>query len=238
VPKPYKPRASKEEVQVMGGDSAQLIRDLLFGIVPLIFALTVHEYAHALSANLLGDTTAESQGRLTLNPIPHIDPIGTLLLPVLMTIAGGGFIFGWAKPVPFNPTRFSRRITMRTGVLIVAAAGPISNLIMAFISVALISIAYHGGWLPEPVFLLLRSLLMLNVVLFVFNMLPVYPLDGQKVLSSLLPGEKALAFERFSQRYGTWMLLGVLVVGGRIIGPTVVSIVRGLTELVGLPPLI
>src|SRR5262252_9131058 len=106
-------------------------------LVPLLLSLTVHEWAHAYSAHRLGDDTAERQGRLTLNPIPHIDLVGTLLLPLL------GVPFGWAKPVPVNPARFKRTVNMRTGMLITAAAGPFSNLVLAILAAVILGIIHR-----------------------------------------------------------------------------------------------
>lgn len=205
-------------------------------LVPLVLSLTVHEYAHALSAKLLGDDTAERGGRLTLNPIVHADPIGTVLLPLILVIFNAPFGFGWAKPVPVTPQRFSRKVSMRTGMLIVSAAGPLSNLVMAFISAGAISLLFHTGTLdPEgAVASLLVQLIVLNIALFVFNLIPVYPLDGQKVLTGLLSYDAAIRFERFSARYGTWLLVGVFVLAQRALFLPVSLIYRSMLTIVGL----
>lgn len=174
----------------------------------MILCLTVHEYAHALAARFLGDTTAEAQGRLTLNPVSHIDPFGTLLFPlvsIFMTTAGGvaGFpYFGWAKPVPYNPLGFrrpfawlkGRPISMRLGTVVVAAAGPLSNLVFALLCTAGLMIWYR--WSPmdftgpirmNPGVSLLYATMQINVMLFLFNLIPIPPLDGSRVLANLLP---------------------------------------------------
>jgi len=152
--------------------------------IPLLLSLTVHEWAHAWSAYRLGDPTAEREGRLTLNPLAHMDPIGTLLVPLLAP-------FGWAKPVPINIGLFHSKVGMRTGVMLVAAAGPVSN-----ICIALLSIAILVGWaflcgsvelIPVSVYSLLNTAIWLNVLLAVFNMIPIPPLDGSRIVDALMP---------------------------------------------------
>ena len=191
-----------------------IIRRAILVLVPMILSLTVHEYAHALAGKKLGDNTAEGMGRLTLNPIAHIDPIGTLLLPLILIVSSSGLFFGWAKPVPVNPTRFSRKFSMRTGMMIVAAAGPLSNLTMAILCAALFSVGVHTGILvniPEAIQMLFVTMIGINVALFIFNMIPVYPLDGQKVLAGLLKGEMAVRYERFNAQMGSWLLIGLII---------------------------
>lgn len=193
-------------------------------LIVLLLSLTVHEWAHAISAWWLGDDTAARMGRLTLNPIAHMDPIGTLLLPLL------GIPFGWAKPVPVNPARFKRGVSMTTGMMITAAAGPISNIILAVVC----SVIY-GGLLrfdpellytqPALNFLLSRSI-MINVVLALFNLLPIPPLDGSRIVEGVLPYRMRPQWEQFA-RFAPLLLLGVFFFGGRVIsGP--VSYVQGM----------
>jgi len=165
-------------------------------LIPLVLSLTVHEWAHAYSAFRLGDDTAARMGRLTLNPIPHIDPIGTLLLPLL------GVPFGWAKPVPVNPSNFDRKISMRTGDVIVSIAGPFSNLVLAVICVIALALLYRFA--PETMFehravgMLLERGFVINVILALFNMLPVPPLDGGHVANGLMPYRFRPQWERFA----------------------------------------
>ncbi|MBI5545123.1 MAG: site-2 protease family protein [Deltaproteobacteria bacterium] len=180
-------------------------------LVPMLLSLTVHEFAHAWSAYKLGDDTAERMGRMTLNPLVHIDPIGTILLPLI------GVPFGWAKPVPVDPTRFSRAVSMSTGGIITAAAGPFSNLVMAMLSSLVFALMHR--WMPETlygakggVFILLRYLLLINVSLALFNMLPLPPLDGSRVVDGLMPYSLRDSWERFAQ-VGPFLLLGILVYG-------------------------
>ena len=183
------------------------ILDRVMIIIPLILSLTVHEWAHAWSAHLLGDDTASRQGRLTLDPLVHIDPIGTLLLPIM------GVPFGWAKPVPVNPARFTRKISMAKGLLLTAAAGPASNVVLAFLCTVLLAVLFRTApeWLLRnaAVFYLLRYGLLLNLSLAVFNMLPIPPLDGSRVAEGLLPYRWRGIWERYA-RYGALVLLAVI----------------------------
>lgn len=218
-------------------DIQDILQRAVIIMVPLILSLTVHEYAHALAAKILGDDTAEARGRLTLNPLAHIDPVGTLLVPLMLVLSNASFGFGWAKPVPFSPTRFTRKVSLRTGTLIVAAAGPLSNLVMAFLCAVAYSIAAHAGVFAggDNAFHDLGiQLIFLNIALFIFNLIPVYPLDGQKVLSGILSYNHALAFERFSARYGMFLLIAVFVFGGRIMFYPVLFIFKAMFTVVGL----
>lgn len=184
--------------------------------VPVMLSLSVHEWAHAASAYKLGDDTAARMGRMTLNPISHIDPVGTLLLPALQVISTGSVLFAWAKPVPVNPANFSRRVTMSQGNVIVSAAGPASNLVLALIAAIALGVSFRFGWGSEAVLHFLGSMFILNIGLAVFNLLPVPPLDGSKVLHGLLPRGAAAAYERIFP-YAPFLLLGVLLLGRDLI---------------------
>lgn len=168
---------------------ANWIADRLLILIPLWFSLGVHECAHAWAVRRLGDDTAERLGRLTLNPLAHIDPIGTLLLPLL------GVPFGWAKPVPVNPLRFRREVNMRTGMMITAIAGPISNVCLTAISIVALAavIRFAPQWaVPKhPVVQILVMMMYMNVVLATFNMLPIPPLDGSRIADALIPNAAA-----------------------------------------------
>jgi Zn-dependent protease len=163
----------------------EFILDRLRIWVPLVLSLSVHEWAHAWSAYRLGDDTAARMGRMTLNPLAHIDPVGTVLLPLL------GVPFGWAKPVPVNPVRFRREIHMRTGMMITAAAGPISNVCMAFgcmvVLACLIAFNVDMGNVTERVLQLIQWGMIINVILAVFNLFPIPPLDGSRIADGLMP---------------------------------------------------
>jgi Zn-dependent protease len=223
------------------GGFVHLLAKGVLVLVPMLLSLTVHEYAHAWSASKLGDNTAERLGRLTLNPLAHADPVGTFLLPMISVVAGGAGasvpFFGWAKPVPFDPARFSRRVSMRFGTVLVAAAGPLSNLLLALLCGGLLSLAAHTGLqqsVPEPLLTLATIMMITNISLCVFNLIPIYPLDGQKVLAGLLRGEAATRFEYLSYRFGWMGLMLVIVFAPDLMARPVMFINFGLQALFGL----
>lgn len=222
--------------------------DLLFRIVttliPMILAIGVHEYAHVAMAYWLGDDTGARMGRLTLNPIAHVDPVGTLLLPILWIIstsAGANIpYFGWGKAAPYNPMRLTRkfggqRINMRTAEMLVAFAGPLSNVILALITFVVVVVMFKSGMDTEsynsPVYLAIRFLL-LNVALAIFNMIPLSPLDGSKVLVAFLPSNLANWF--FKTANAQNILLFVVVffgLGSYVIAPVQQAVLTGLFAL-------
>ena len=204
-------------------------------LVPLILSLSVHEYFHAWAARRLGDDTAERAGRLTLNPIAHVDPIGTLVLPMILIYTTGMPYFAWAKPVPFNPTRFRRDITMRNGSMLVAFAGPLSNLILLIIVSLILAASLRWFALPGAMYMLLQAMMRLNAALFVFNLIPIFPLDGHKVLSGLLPRQLADSYDAVNYKFGNWVLLIIIVTGaGRFLRVPVEALVHGVASLTGL----
>jgi Zn-dependent protease len=182
--------------------------DRLVLLVSLWLSLSIHECAHAWAAWKLGDDTAEKLGRLTLNPLAHLDPIGTVLLPLL------GVPFGWAKPVPVQPHRFTRRVTMRTGMMLTAIAGPVSNLVLAAVSIVLLAmlIRFRPGTVEtqQALFTLLRTMIFLNVILATFNAIPIPPLDGSRVADALMPEALRPGWENFC-RLGPIALVAVIV---------------------------
>jgi Zn-dependent protease len=207
---------------------------VLIGFTVLLLSLTFHEAAHALSADILGDPTARMLGRVSLNPAAHIDPIGTILFPlVAMLGAAAGTnvpIIGWAKPVPVNTSNL--RGHWKRKYMLIAAAGPASNLVLATISaIGVRLIGFEGGSNPATaqIFQFLLFMVLTNVLLAVFNMIPVPPLDGGNVLSGLLRGGAAEAFNNI-RPYGMLILYGLLLSGilWRIVGPVQEVIVRGL----------
>ena len=158
-------------------------------LVPMLLSLSVHEFSHAWVADRLGDDTPRRQGRLTLSPLEHYDVFGTFIVPIAAAIFGGYSFIGWARPVEVNPVRLTRRFPMRTGMAFVALAGPLSNLLLAVISVALLALVQRMS--PEALFAqdgrgamvyLLRAMFFVNVGLCVFNLLPLPPLDGSRLL--------------------------------------------------------
>jgi len=188
------------------------VQALALTLLVMVFSLTVHEFAHAYVAYRLGDDTAARQGRLSLSPVSHVDPIGTLLIPAVSLYLGGIGLIGWARPVPVSPVRFSRKVSMRTGMALVAVAGPVSNLLLAILSIAVYAIGDHTGTLlrePTGEFsafgVLLVHLFHVNVALAIFNLLPIPPLDG----SRLLPR----SFDEWAQRIApvSFVLLLVLI---------------------------
>jgi Zn-dependent protease len=185
---------------------------LLAGIPALLLALTFHEYAHGKMAYLLGDPTPRYQGRLTLNPLAHLDPLGTLLL----IVAG----FGWAKPVQVNPFYF--QMERRKAMMLVALAGPLMNLVLAYLGAVAWRISASWGWQGDFLFSFFNLLVVYNVVLAVFNLLPIPPLDGSRILAGLVSRESANYIYGL-ETLGPFLLLFLIATGitGRIMQPLV-----------------
>jgi Zn-dependent protease len=204
------------------------IQALSIALLPLLFAITVHEVAHGWVALKFGDKTAMMMGRLTLNPIKHIDPIGTVLVPLVL-LAMGGFIFGWAKPVPvtWQNLRHPKR-----DMAFVAVAGPASNLLMAIFWALIVKFGALMGpdsWMGTPLVSMGKFGIFINLVLMVLNLLPLPPLDGGRIMTSILPGPLAWKFSRI-EPYGFYILLALLITNvlGMIIGPPI----EGLSKLI------
>ena len=181
---------------------------LLIYIIPLLFAITLHEAAHGWTASKLGDHTARMMCRVTLDPTKHIDPIGTIAIPLVLLLSSSGFIFGWAKPVPIN---FNALRNGKNGMIWVALAGPGANIVMAvcWLFVMIIAINMNIAVLIE----MGRIGILVNCVLAVFNLLPIPPLDGSRVISALLPNRLAYQYNQLEQ-YGLYILLGLMFLGG------------------------
>ena len=181
---------------------------LLIYIIPLLFAITLHEAAHGWVASKLGDHTARMMGRVTLDPTKHIDPIGTIAIPLVLLLSSSGFIFGWAKPVPIN---FNALRSGKNGMIWVALAGPGANMFMAicWLFVMIVAIKMNIAVLIE----MGRVGILVNCVLAVFNLLPIPPLDGSRVISALLPNRLAYQYNQLEQ-YGLYILLGLMFIGG------------------------
>ena len=205
---------------------------IFISLVVLAFSLSFHEMAHAWTAWRLGDPTAYNEGRVSMNPAVHVDPIGTILFPLVGLIAAAAGtslpLIGWAKPVPFLVRNLSRP---RRDVILIAIAGPISNLILATLVAIVIRVAFSGGWMTfDPYgnpagasWQYLRLGLITNLALAVFNMIPIPPLDGGKVLSNLLPLRSGLAFDELAGQYGFILLYALLLTGilSKIVGPPI-----------------
>jgi Zn-dependent protease len=217
-------------------EELSIVQRIAVWALPILFAITVHEVAHGWMALRLGDHTAQMMGRLTLNPINHIDPIGTLVVPGILLLLGG-VIFGWAKPVPVS---WDKLRNPRRDMAIVALAGPIANLIMAifwaFISRLGIALAPGIPIVGVPLAYMGIAGVFINAILMMLNLIPLPPLDGGRVLVGLLPGPFAYKVSRI-EPYGFFILLGLLFTGilWDILWPLVDILLTGLVGLVGVP---
>jgi len=215
-------------------DIASTVQGLLIAAPPILVAITFHEASHGFIANRLGDPTAKFVGRLTLNPIKHIDPVGTIILPIFLYIFSG-FIIGWAKPVPINPNNFRNP---KRDMAISAAAGPLINIILALLSILIIWLIIFplSRVLPDlmtktvlvPLHQMLRVSAVINVVLAIFNMIPIPPLDGGRVAVGILPHEQAMALSKL-EPYGFFIVIFLfffLKIGSFIFGPVINFVLR------------
>lgn len=204
----------------MDASSVDVIRRLLISAPAILVAITFHEVAHGFVANKLGDPTAKFVGRLTLNPLVHIDPFGTIILPLMMHfLTNGQFVFGYAKPVPINPSNFQNP---RQGMALSAVAGPVMNIALAIISAVILKLlivplstvmpAGVNETVLKPLFLMATASVVINVVLAAFNMIPIPPLDGGRVLTGLLPQKQAMSFSRI-EPFGFIIVLVLIYTG-------------------------
>ncbi len=200
--------------------------DIIFSIAVLIMSVVIHEVSHGYAALYLGDPTAKYAGRLTINPLKHLDLFGSVILPILLVITKAGFIIGWAKPVPYNPynVRYGR-----WGEALVALAGPASNFLLAFLFGLMFRLG--DGLLPAPFLSLALSIVLINVVLAVFNLVPIPPLDGSKLLFAILPPQ-AVEIRSALERYGIFLAFIFILFLWRFLLPTmsfVFSLITGVS---------
>lgn len=204
-----------------------IVQKIAVLLLPVLFAITVHEAAHGWVANKLGDATARMLGRITLNPLKHIDPIGTVILPLFMFITAG-FLFGWAKPVPVT---WRNLRSPKRDMGLVAMAGPGINLVMALIWAMLVKLGVAiigiSEWVAVPLIYMGSAGVMINVVLMVLNLMPILPLDGGRVLASLLPPRYAIGFSQL-EPYGMVLIILLLITGvlGRVMWPIIQFVIE------------
>jgi Zn-dependent protease len=218
-----------------------LIQKIAVFALPVIFAITLHEAAHGYVARYFGDMTAAAAGRITANPVRHIDPVGTILVPLIILVTskllgGGTILFGWAKPVPVN---FANLRRPKQDMLWVAAAGPGMNLVMAVFWALMIQLghALGSGFASTPLMLMGAAGVFINVILMALNLIPLPPLDGGRIAVSLLPMRQAIRFSRI-EPYGLFILLGLLFTGvlGIILWPVITLFIGLVALFTGLEP--
>lgn len=199
--------------------------DIVFQLIILLFSAIVHEVAHGYAALFQGDTTAKYENRLTLNPLRHIDPFGSVILPLMLFLFHSPLLFGWAKPVPFNPYNLRNR---KWGEAIVAAAGPVVNIIIAIIFGLILRFGIAS--LSAPAIFIVETIVLINIMLAIFNLIPIAPLDGSKILFALLPAS-AIGVRRFMEQYSTFLVLFFIFVLWGYIFPLVILAFSWITGL-------
>ncbi len=212
-------------------DLEKIIYTIAVWAIPVIFAITVHEVAHGWVANKLGDGTAKMLGRLTLNPIKHIDPIGTIVVPIALVLLSG-FAFGWAKPVPVNPRNLKNP---RKDMVLVAIAGPLANVFMVIlwaIFLKLVSVAVSDINLAKGLMAMGQAGVIINLVLFIFNLFPIPPLDGSKVLAGFVPPSISDILDKI-EPYGFFIVMGLLYFGvlSAVMNPIITFFLRSINTL-------
>lgn len=196
--------------------SLEQVREAVVFLIALILSVAVHEFGHAFMADRLGDSRPRAEGRVTLNPLAHADPIGTIGLPLFMVLFAPGLLFGWGRPVNINlhPREITRRMTLKTAHMFIALAGPAMNVVLALLVTALLALLLSTGLLDDQPDIAngIGMVIRLNWVLAFFNLIPVAPLDGMAVLGGLLPRSQARVLD-ILQQYGLYILIGLVVTG-------------------------
>lgn len=201
--------------------------NIIFQIAILIMSVIIHEVSHGATALAFGDRTAEYEGRLTLNPIKHIDIIGSILLPLFLFLTKAGFMIGWAKPVPYNPYNLKKpRITEP----LVAFAGPLSNIFIACVFGIIIRVMVSAS-ISSPLIVIFGYIVLVNISLAIFNLLPIPPLDGSKIISILLPEKIRYRFLNISGRYGFFIIVAVIIFLPDFISPIILSLFHLITGI-------
>lgn len=202
--------------------------DIIFQILILIFSVIIHEISHGYTALYFGDKTAQYEGRLTLNPIKHLDWFGSVILPLALYITGAGFMIGWAKPVPYNPYNLRKRNIAEP---LIAFAGPVSNLFVATVFGLLIRGLLHSNLSSSPLITIFSFVVLINVSLAIFNLIPIPPLDGSKILFSFLSTNAKHTFHQISERYGLLIILAVVIFLPNFISPIIFSLFKLITGI-------
>jgi Zn-dependent protease len=207
------------------------IFDSIFVIIIIMFSAVIHEVMHGVAADRLGDPTARYAGRLTLNPLKHLDPFGSVVLPLILAITQSPIFFGWAKPVPYNPYNLTK--SPRYGEAIVAAAGPASNFAIALLSALII----RSSVFPAEVNSIIFIIVVTNVMLGIFNLIPIPPLDGSKVLTAILPTGLRIRYDRWRTQMehnpflGMGLVLILIIVAGDLFGNFIYGIAQGIAGI-------
>ena len=197
-------------------------------LICLVLSIAVHEYGHALVADRLGDPTPDREGRVSLNPLVHADPVGTLIMPIVAAFTALPLL-GWGRPVQTQPSNYTRKVSMRGGMALVALAGPFGNLVLALLVLGIAALMGRTVGVSPGMHMVLMTMLQLNVLLLMFNLLPLHPLDGGKILAAFLP-PRLEYIDDFLLQYGPYILLGLVFLGGgvltRMLGPVFEIVAR------------